>query len=454
TGTYRHAFASGTVPTATWASGSTCEITGTTTTAPSGLGQSFHHFTWNCTSQTATTTVSGALVTINGNFNILSTGTGGSNNGLRLISSGSGTLTVGGNLNITSSGSTDSKLDLSNGTSMTINLSGNLNINQIANSALLRKNAGTGTINFVKTSGTQTISNNAAGGLNASAIVFNVGNGSTTNTLQMSSDVALNSTSTVAVLSGSSLSCGTYVLSGATSLTVNSGGTLKVGSLSGSGALAANVTVTTTTLSTGSTLEYNGAGAQFATARTVTNLTVNNGSTLTLTGNVVVNNTLTLTSGVVTTGANTLTVGVSGTAGTISGASASSYVNGTLRLFVNNAAAPTASFAIGDASNYTPVTVAFNGTTSGSGSLTASTTSGAHPSLSTSGINASKLANRYWTLTNSGITGFTSYAPTFTFVSGDVIGGANTASFVVRNFTSGTWSTTTTGTLTSTTSQA
>ncbi|MFY7885561.1 MAG: beta strand repeat-containing protein, partial [Dolichospermum sp.] len=212
TGTYRHAHTTGTIPTATWATGSTCEVTGAVGGTPAGLGQSFHHFTWNCTGQTGTISLGGLLTTINGDFNILSTGTiSGSNNGLRLLSSGTGALDVLGNLNITSSGSTDSKLDICGGGTMVLNLFGNVTINQTANTAFIKRNGGTATINFKKASGTQTITSNAATGLNTNPIVFNVGTGGTTNTLQMASDMALNATSTVAVLSGSSLSCGTYV---------------------------------------------------------------------------------------------------------------------------------------------------------------------------------------------------------------------------------------------------
>ncbi|MFL5748860.1 MAG: beta strand repeat-containing protein, partial [Niastella sp.] len=56
-GTYEHNYttAAGTIPTATWNTGSTCSVIGytTNTTAPGGLGQPFYNFTWNCTGQGA-----------------------------------------------------------------------------------------------------------------------------------------------------------------------------------------------------------------------------------------------------------------------------------------------------------------------------------------------------------------------------------------------------------------
>ena len=56
-------------------------------------------------------------------------------------------------------------------------------------------------------------------------------------------------------------------------------------------------------------------------------------------------------------------------------------------------------------------------------------------------------------MTNSGVAGFTSYSPTFTFVASDVIGSANTSNFVIKKYNSG-WVGTTNGTRTSTTTQA
>ncbi|HQW12506.1 MAG TPA: T9SS type A sorting domain-containing protein, partial [Saprospiraceae bacterium] len=68
TGVYQHNRNAGTVITATWDSGSTCEITGITATTPNGLGQSFSNFTWNSTVQTNTVNLVGSLTTVNGNF--------------------------------------------------------------------------------------------------------------------------------------------------------------------------------------------------------------------------------------------------------------------------------------------------------------------------------------------------------------------------------------------------
>ncbi|MFT3680062.1 MAG: YDG domain-containing protein [Ferruginibacter sp.] len=155
-GVYRHNINGGTIPTATWNTGSTCEITGNTATAPSaGLGQTFSNFTWNSSGQTTTTNLTGNLTTINGNFSVLNTGA--ATNGLRLTNA-TATLNVGGNL-IVSSGNT-AKLDLngSAGTS-TINVTGDVNI---GSSGTLLCNSAAGAVKLKgnwSNSGTFTVAN-------------------------------------------------------------------------------------------------------------------------------------------------------------------------------------------------------------------------------------------------------------------------------------------------------
>lgn len=109
-------------------------------------------------------------------------------------------------------------------------------------------------------------------------------------------------------------------------------------------------------------------------------------------------------------------------------------------------------FEVGDATVYAPVTTAYTGVT-GAGNIIVTTTDNDHPQIATSTIDAAKSVNRFYTITNSGVTGG-SYDGTFTFVSGDVDGGATTGNFIVNNYVNPTWSTTTTGSRTSTTTQA
>jgi len=64
------------IPTATWNSGSTCEVTGWTTTNGGGLDQSFSNFTWNCASQSASIILEPTTMSVGGLFKVSSTGAG------------------------------------------------------------------------------------------------------------------------------------------------------------------------------------------------------------------------------------------------------------------------------------------------------------------------------------------------------------------------------------------
>ncbi len=107
---------------------------------------------------------------------------------------------------------------------------------------------------------------------------------------------------------------------------------------------------------------------------------------------------------------------------------------------------------IGDATNYTPVDVAF-GNVSVAGNLTGYATAGDHPDIANSGINSAKSVNRYWSLAKDGTLAFNNYDATFHFVAGDIDGGADYNSFIAAKDTSGVWSLPTVGTKTSTSTQ-
>jgi fibronectin-binding autotransporter adhesin len=238
---------------------------------------------------------------------------------------------------------------------------------------------------------------------------------------------------------------------GANNVTLVSSGTISV-----AGVLSATATfnVGNGFVTTGSTVSYNGAGPQTITPLTpllsggvmYNNLTINNSSGVTLGGNVNVGGTMTFSSGNVTTGSNSVYIALGGSVSRTSG-----HVVGNFKKFIATGAT-SKTFEIGDAGNYTPVTVAFASVTV-AGDLTAGTTTDDHPNISSSTINSAKTANRYWTLTNSGIL-FTNYSVTLNFVSGDLDSGANTSNFVVAKYTSGAWSYPTVGTKTSTSTQA
>lgn len=185
------------------------------------------------------------------------------------------------------------------------------------------------------------------------------------------------------------------------------------------------------------------------------NLTLNNSFGLTIENNETVSGTLTFTSGIISTNSNILTLGSgsSCSSGTVSGAGTGKYVNGNLSIYIPNST-NSITFDIGDATNYTPLSLTFTGSTSGCGYLTAFTSKLTSPPDLLSNLNQTKYLARKWSITNNGVGGFTSYNSTFTFVTDDIVGSANPSYFVIKKFDSSIWSTPSTGIKTNTSTQA
>ncbi|MCX6120382.1 MAG: T9SS type A sorting domain-containing protein [Ignavibacteriales bacterium] len=243
-----------------------------------------------------------------------------------------------------------------------------------------------------------------------------------------------------------------------TNLTLDGSGAKTTTGVTVNGILSMEGTATASavpTYGTAATLQYKGSATQTtgpefpATFSGTGGVIINNSNGVNLNSSVTITNSLTFSSGKITTGANNVVIGSSGS---VIGAGSGMYVYGNLQLPIATGTNVSKTFDIGDATNYTPVTTLF-ASVSVAGNLKINTTTGQHPNISTSGINSSKDVNRYWTLTNSGIT-FTNYSATLNFAAGDVIGGANTSNFVIRNYSSSTWTTTTIGTKNATNTQA
>jgi hypothetical protein len=197
-------------------------------------------------------------------------------------------------------------------------------------------------------------------------------------------------------------------LSGSGTLTQGANSLLTLSGTSG-------ITTLDAATNTPNTVVYNGSAAQTVKATTYSNLTVNNSSGVSITGNTTVNGTLTFTAGNFTTGSNTLTIG---SAGAITGAGTSQHVIGNLAKVYSSAGSFT--YAVGDASNYSPVTVNFSTLTT-AGSLTVSVTNSDHPNTTsgTSGVDYNKDINRYWTMKNPTLAG--TYTALFNYVNGSPV---------------------------------
>jgi hypothetical protein len=305
TGTYEHNFTTtaGTIPTATWNTGSTCAIMGYTSgtyTFGTSFGQSFSNFIWNCTNQTGNINIVANLTSVNGNFSLTSTGSGtlrfnGNSPSAPILNIGGDLIILGGTLDISSGSSAP-----------TFNISGNFNQ---AGGSITESSNGSGNISFTKTSGIQTFTQSA--GTISNTINWNVGNGTTNNTVQLGSNVNLGTgTGTFTVLGNATFDAGTNVLSGSAASTFNSGATVITAN-----SLGVNGSITlsgTRTYNAATNYTFNGSSAQVtgASVTSANNLIQNNSAGLTLDSPVTVSNNLTMTAGNITTSStNLLTLG-------------------------------------------------------------------------------------------------------------------------------------------------
>ena len=272
---YNHNLDGGTIPTAAWDANSTCSITGITNTAPSGFGQSFGNFTWNCESQTIPVSMN-VDATVKGNFRLTSTGSGK----LALTdSNNSRILTVLGQYI-----QTGGTFDFNNGSSSSaiayLNVAGNF---YFSGGAITESSSGRGSVVFNGSSQIQTFT---SGGTLSNTIDFTVESGAY---LQMGTG------SSPSYISGSN---GTFTLS--------SGATLGITDFYGitastTGSSGGNIRVTgTRNFDTGANYIYNGSTNQNTgngLPLTVNSLIFNNSSGIVIFGAARTINSFSITAG-------------------------------------------------------------------------------------------------------------------------------------------------------------
>jgi hypothetical protein len=309
-GKYRHAQNGGIIPTATWAAASTCEISGVTSTVPGGLGQSFGNFTWNCLGQTGDRDLVGALTTVNGNFTVQDTGSGGTLHYLQLLGTNQ-TFVCGGNFSVSGTAKFNPQ-DNSSSSGNALNIGGNFSV--ASGGTFDATSGGVVAINFnggspqtFASSGTISDAGNYAWKVNSSS------------TLTLTSSLTVNAGGSFTV--AGTINCGGNVINGTGAFALNSGGTLGIGHANGiqtTGNNTAQIQTTgagNRTYNTSANYTYNGSAAQAAgngLPPTVNNLTIaNTGSsgnnTVTLAQNTAVNGTFAVTSGTLDLNSKTLT---------------------------------------------------------------------------------------------------------------------------------------------------
>lgn len=191
---------------------------------------------------------------------------------------------------------------------------------------------------------------------------------------------------------------------------------------------------------TGSTLRFNGTASQsysseVTAGNTLNNVVINNANGVALNSPLTVNGSLTLTNGVVNNGASTLTIGA---AGTVTGASTASYVNGILSKTMPALGTTSMNYEVGD-NTYAPVTITFSSSVS-SGTVSVRANAGAHPQAASSLILPGNMVNHYWTVSATGV------APSqvnvaLSYNSSDITGGGSSnTGYFIRKYSGG-WAT-------------
>jgi hypothetical protein len=409
--------------------------------------------------RTATLTVSTGTVQITGNLQV----TPGANDTGDATASvtGAGKMDISGNVTLTggANANRDALLRVSSASAagQGINIGGTLNINATV--------AGSATADITVAGGRITV--NGAGGVNngdtvaVGAGIFTLSNAASTFTNSNPSIVANTTVST-----GSLDAAGAFSNAAGETVQITTTGAITVGgtftnsgtfTFSAAGFLTlrgATSTVNGTFNRGTGTVTMNGSAGQNLSGSAITgpavgvslhNFTVNNTGGVTLGNNVRAANTITFTSGNVSTGSNALIAGLS-CANAANVSRTSGHVEGNFQKTIP-AGASTCVFEVGSNANYTPAVLLFVAGT-GAGSITARTTGVIHPqnAHASSGINAAASLNRYWTLTNGGVTfPVAGFSATFNFINGtpvDVAGGTP-ANFIVERWTGAAWTSTT-----------
>ena len=358
-GAYIHLINGGTIPNATWHSNSNCIVRRITDTGPSGLNQTFGNFTWDCSGQGTNNIVStpGNII-VSGNFTL--------SDGIFALSNSTTqqrTLTISGNY-IQTGGVFDFNSE-ANGSLSTVYIAGNIS-NSSSNESIITN--GGGAINgqmIFNGSSTQTI--NFTNSNAAQWVTFTVNNGSS---LELSSNITLTGDNSEQkyyadfVINGS-IDFKNFIVndasynnvSDASHFTLNSGATLITANQNGISLSGNTGSVQITgprAYNAGGNYIYKGSSAQIIGngLTGANNLTINNIAGVTLSGAVSVSGALTLTNGTLTTSDTNLLSVTNNATSTISGGSATSFINGPVKWTL--ATGQSYTFPIGKGTTYLP----------------------------------------------------------------------------------------------------
>ena len=287
-------------------------------------------------------------------------------------------------------------------------------------------------------SGTMLINNTSTGSWSGANIFIDSGCTAQLNgNFSTSTDSAIITTSVYGLTVNGKLICpAVYAANGTGIFTLSPGATLEVANAVG---INGNITTTgTKTFSTNANYVFDGFVAQVtgsllpvALAAPDT-ITINNSAGVTLTQTTSTTGTLLLTNGILHTGGNTIST--PGVATAVTGAGATSYVDGTLIKTISGLSS--VKYEVGDL-DYAPMNLVFSAAGTG-GSFGLKAAYGLHPAIGSSGILTANIVNHYWIITNYSAAGPATVVPRATYNLSDIIGGSN-VSFVTQEYTGAAW---------------
>jgi len=249
----------------------------------------------------------------------------------------------------------------------------------------------------------------------------------------------------------------THIVTGSGSFNVNAGATLKYGGTIDASGATGNVQTSVRNFSSSASYGFVGnsspqvAGTGLPTS--VVNLYMDKADPSNLVqigADITVNGTLQVYNGIASLGSNKVIIPATGS---ISGASAlTGWVNGALQRHVA-ASTTNRTFEIGTAGTYLPVDIDYSNVTV-AGNMTVSMNTPDHPQIaSATTLNANMSINRYWNITQTGIT-MDSYSPTLSFASFDKDAGVSSGLLNAGLYNGITWSYPVIGVRTASTTQA
>ncbi len=378
---------------------------------------------------TGTNTYSGATTINAGTLSVGTLANGGSNSNIGASTNAASNLVLGGGtLQYTgNSVTTDRNFTLTASTTSTINVSTSgqtLTISGAASStsgALIKTGAGTLTL---------TGANNYTGLTTVSAGTLQL-NRSVDNTIPVGNSVTINGgtlrISRNQTISGLTMSSGTLQVDAGVTLIITGAYSVTGGTINNQGTIVLQGAAAQTFPGTGVTIDNGTAG-------TMTNLNINNSNGVALDNSFAISGTLTLTAGTLNIGSHNLTLGTNAVSVTSPSATRMIIASGTGEVRRTFTATGSYTFPIGDNTGtveYSPVTVNVTAGSFSSAFVGVRVINSKHPN----NASTTHFLNRYWNVTQSGITGCTATITGTYVVPADVSGTETSASAAQLNGT-------------------